>query len=127
MVDSSQGDRTKLSQSLSERLLLMVPSGKFSECWVRLPEDGGTGSTNVRGDIRRRPGIVHRRSDRAEGRCVSLLRLVDGFAADHRLQDLCPQDLFQGGCGQVAVEDYEIRQHARHQLAFFLLLELCER
>ena len=35
MVDSSQGDRTKLSQSLSERLLLIVPSGKFSECWVR--------------------------------------------------------------------------------------------
>jgi len=34
-VDNSEDDRTKLSQSLCERLLQIVPSGKFSGCWVR--------------------------------------------------------------------------------------------
>jgi hypothetical protein len=55
------------------------------------------------------------------------LGFVHRPATHHGTQHSRSEDFLGCRRGQVAVEDYEIRQHSRHQLAFFLFLKLCER
>jgi hypothetical protein len=75
--------------------------------------------------------LRHPKSDaRLHGRLLArrfLLRFVDSFPADYGAQHFGSQDFRRGHRGDVAIEDHEVRQHARRQRSLVILSEFSER